>query len=84
MSTVEHETIYVANRSVACDGGGGALGHPRVWLAIPSWDRADCPYCGRIFIFRQKGLEGEEIEEQAPAGVKAGDESANVDPEPQG
>ena len=31
---------------VACDGGEGALGHPRVWLQIPreqGW--IECPYC---------------------------------------
>jgi uncharacterized Zn-finger protein len=84
VSTIEQETIYVADRSVACDGGGGALGHPRVWIAIPSSDRADCPYCGRVFIFRKDAPAGERIAEQAPPGVKAGDQTANVDPEPQG
>jgi len=31
---------------VACDGGDGALGHPKVWLQIPT-DRGwvECPYC---------------------------------------
>ena len=29
------ETISVETLQVACDGGEGALGHPRVWLAIP-------------------------------------------------
>ena len=28
------ETIYVDGRVVACDGGLGGLGHPRVWLRI--------------------------------------------------
>ena len=31
---------------VACDGGEGALGHPRVWLQIPQeqgW--VEWPYC---------------------------------------
>ena len=64
--------------------GGGPLGHPRVWIAIPSSDRADCPYCGRVFIFRKDAPAGDRIEQQAPPGVKAGDQTANVDPEPQG
>ena len=28
------ETIEVDHRTVACDGGDGALGHPRVFLRI--------------------------------------------------
>ena len=36
---------------VACDGGGLALGHPRVWLQIPvdlGW--VDCGYCDKRYI----------------------------------
>ena len=36
---------------VACDGGEGALGHPRVWLQIPAdpgW--TDCGYCDKRFV----------------------------------
>lgn len=44
-------TIYVESRSVACDGGEGALGHPRVFLAIDQSDQIDCPYCGLRFIY---------------------------------
>ena len=29
------ETEIVTHWKVACDGGEGALGHPRVWLTIP-------------------------------------------------
>ena len=29
------ETQTVTTWKVACDGGEGALGHPRVWLTIP-------------------------------------------------
>jgi uncharacterized Zn-finger protein len=50
------DVVYVDNLSVACDGDGGALGHPRVFLAI---DRAtgeiECPYCSRRFIYRPEG-----------------------------
>jgi uncharacterized Zn-finger protein len=28
------ETIYVDNHRVACDGGGGSLGHPKVWYEM--------------------------------------------------
>jgi uncharacterized Zn-finger protein len=80
---IETEEIVVEEPSVACDGGGGALGHPRVWLAIPSSGRADCPYCGRIFIWRAGAPSGGEIAAEAPDGVTAGDRSATVDAEPQ-
>ena len=81
---IEPEEIYVDEKSVACDGGGGALGHPRVWLAIPAWGRADSPYCGRVFILKKGAPSGDQIEEQGPAGVKAGDPTISVDAEPQG
>jgi uncharacterized Zn-finger protein len=43
------ETIHVDDRVVACDGGVGALGHPRVWLRIIT-DHTMCPYCSRMFV----------------------------------
>lgn len=48
------ETIEVSNEQVACDGGGGALGHPRVYLHIDHdlGDRVVCPYCSRTFVMR--------------------------------
>ena len=45
------ETQVVTKWKVACDGGEGALGHPRVWLEIdPDDGFADCGYCDRRFI----------------------------------
>ena len=46
----EIEVYYVDGASAACDGGCGALGHPRVYLAINEAGRATCPYCGRVFV----------------------------------
>lgn len=43
------EVIHVDSRTVACDGGGGALGHPRVFLRIPQ-DTVMCPYCSRLYV----------------------------------
>ena len=43
------EIISVHDRTVACDGGNGALGHPRVFLHIET-DRVMCPYCSRLYI----------------------------------
>jgi uncharacterized Zn-finger protein len=44
-----HQTIEVDRREVACDGGNGPLGHPRVFLNMGSADHIDCPYCGIRF-----------------------------------
>lgn len=43
------ETVEVTSRRVWCDGGEGALGHPRVFLEIDSRGYVDCPYCDRRF-----------------------------------
>ncbi len=45
------EPIRVDSKEVACDGGAGQLGHPRVFLAIDHDQRAACPYCGQIFVY---------------------------------
>lgn len=46
------ETIVVADDAdeVSCDGGGGALGHPRVWYTFDKQDRVECGYCDRLFV----------------------------------
>jgi uncharacterized Zn-finger protein len=44
------EVIYVKERRVACDGGGGALGHPLVWYALDDGE-AECGYCDRKFVY---------------------------------
>ena len=43
------EVFHVDSRVVACDGGEGAGGHPRVWLRIEH-DQTFCPWCSRIFV----------------------------------
>ena len=48
---VRAEAIKVDSKTIACDGGGGQLGHPRVFLAIGDDHRATCPYCGQIFVY---------------------------------
>lgn len=46
------ETETVHTRRVACDGGEGALGHPRVWLQIPhETDFVECGYCDKKYIY---------------------------------
>ncbi len=45
------ETEVVNVWKIACDGGEGALGHPRIWIAIPQDEGvADCGYCDKRYI----------------------------------
>jgi uncharacterized Zn-finger protein len=46
------ETIYVDEMVAACNGGGGALGHPRVYLNLAPLGRVECPYCSRLYVNR--------------------------------
>ena len=48
----EVETVTQAR--VACDGGEGALGNPRVWLSIPP-DRGwvECGYCDKRYVLAE-------------------------------
>ncbi|MHA7852385.1 zinc-finger domain-containing protein [Roseovarius sp.] len=61
MVTQAPETRIVDSYRIACDGGEGALGHPRVWLSIAR-DKGfvECPYCDCKFIHR-------DFEGQVPA-----------------
>lgn len=47
-----HEVVTVDADAdeVCCDGGDGALGHPRVWYSLDGRDHARCHYCDRSFI----------------------------------
>ncbi len=47
------EVIEVDTEVVDCDGGGGALGHPRVWLNMAGQGEIDCPYCDCRFVLKQ-------------------------------
>ena len=51
-TTTPTETIHVDDRTVACDGGGGPLGHPRVYLRIVDRDVV-CPYCSRRYVLNE-------------------------------
>ena len=45
------EVKVVTSWRVSCDGGEGALGHPRVWLTIPrEQGYIDCGYCDARFV----------------------------------
>ena len=49
--TPEDRTM-VESCVVACDGGGGTLGHPTVYLRIEH-DQVTCPYCSRTYALRE-------------------------------
>ena len=51
-SPVPFEIIHVDERTVACDGGDGALGHPRVFLRIDGHE-VMCPYCSRLYVLNE-------------------------------
>lgn len=64
------EVVRVRSRRVACDGVGGALGHPRVYLEMGDDPFVECPYCDRRFVLAE-GADGHEDEAAAP-GVYEG------------
>jgi uncharacterized Zn-finger protein len=54
------EIIHTQSRSVSCDGGDGAYGHPKVYLRIsPDLPEQQimCPYCSRLFVLEGAGSE---------------------------
>lgn len=53
--TMPFETIEVMETQIACDGGGGALGHPKVYLHIDPdvGDSITCPYCSRMYVLKK-------------------------------
>ncbi|MFP4098523.1 MAG: zinc-finger domain-containing protein [Alphaproteobacteria bacterium] len=47
-----HEKITVppGTEVVACDGGHGALGHPKTWYHFSGKNITACHYCSRLFV----------------------------------
>ncbi|MGJ3233048.1 MAG: zinc-finger domain-containing protein [Oceanicaulis sp.] len=46
------EVIVVTQKRVMCDGGGGALGHPRVYYDMGEETFVECGYCDRRFVLK--------------------------------
>ena len=46
------ETIYINETVASCNGGGGSLGHPKVYLNLGTAGKVECPYCSRLFVNR--------------------------------
>ncbi len=51
MTTNHPEVLLVPQDAdrVACNGGGGALGHPKVYYTFHGQDEVVCGYCDRLF-----------------------------------
>lgn len=69
------ETIEIDEMVAACNGGGGPLGHPRVYLNLAPVGHVECPYCSRMFVNPRTNSHAN------PQGVKP--ESGVVMPSPQ-
>ena len=61
------ETIYIDEMVAACNGGGGPLGHPRVYLNLAPAGRVECPYCSRLYVNR--AIAAANGEREAPAAT---------------
>lgn len=49
-----YEIIETDAIQVWCDGGGGALGHPRVFLHLhDETGEILCPYCSRLYVLKR-------------------------------
>ncbi|MGH1404687.1 MAG: zinc-finger domain-containing protein [Alphaproteobacteria bacterium] len=48
----EPETIKIDVHAdgVSCDGGDGAMGHPKVWYSFDGQETVECGYCDRLFV----------------------------------
>ena len=46
------EIVEVETTKVSCDGDGGVLGHPKVYLEMGNEGFVECPYCDRRFVLK--------------------------------
>lgn len=46
--------IKTTKRRVSCNGGGGALGHPAIYLNLGTDNAVTCPYCSARFEWVEK------------------------------
>ncbi len=45
----EANDIIATSSVVSCDGGGGEMGHPKVFLTFNHSHQLTCPYCSQVF-----------------------------------
>ncbi|MBM3568337.1 MAG: zinc-finger domain-containing protein [Alphaproteobacteria bacterium] len=53
----DQDSHTVERPVVACDGGGGALGHPRVYLNMGTRREIACPYCSRRYVLKDEAAQ---------------------------
>jgi len=56
------EVIRVSSHRLWCDGGEGALGHPRVYMEMGEAHFVECGYCDRRFVLAGHGPEDERLD----------------------
>jgi uncharacterized Zn-finger protein len=79
------ETIEITEMVAACNGGGGALGHPLVYLNLAPRGQIECPYCSRLFVNRAVMAAGGVAEEAGvimPSAEGHGQERLDESPAP--
>lgn len=47
---------WVDGQHVACDGGGGPLGHPRIFINVDKPQICWCTYCGLPYVYRPTSI----------------------------
>lgn len=47
----DRSSVEVTTRLVACNGGGGPLGHPLTYYEVGPEGVARCNYCDKEFVF---------------------------------
>lgn len=50
--TPNADTEMTTSHKVSCNGGGGALGHPKVYLEMGADDQVTCGYCDKNFVLK--------------------------------
>ena len=48
-SLQDDDVVIVQSTRVMCEGSGGALGHPRVYMDMGDQTSVTCKYCDRVF-----------------------------------
>jgi uncharacterized Zn-finger protein len=79
------ETIEIGEMVAACNGGGGPLGHPRVYLNLAPAGWIECPYCSRRYInpaVAQAGGVAEEVGVVTQSAHGPGGEHQSESPAP--
>ena len=53
------DIVMVTSTRVMCEGSGGALGHPRIYLDMGGETSVRCKYCDRLFKLDANAVQGD-------------------------